>query len=319
MIIRSLISALDTVIIEWREMMDRLTSMQIFITAVEEGSFAAAARRFKLSPAMAGKHVSAIEADLNVRLLQRSTRRLSLTHAGQRYYERCKMILDLLEDANREAIDVQSTPRGLLRVAAPVSFGAMHLGGIISQYLNKFPEVSLDVLLEDKYTDLLENRIDVAIRVGRLEDPGLVTRRLAPCNMVLCASPDYLKKHGTPEKPADISHAPRLAFSQSISAGDWTLFDAAGRAYPIEGAPLVTANNMQLLLMSALNGSGIAYGPDFVFSEYLQKGALIRLLPEYRTTELYIQAVYPSALRIPFKVRSFVDFIAETLDDTQIL
>lgn len=176
---------------------------------------------------------------------------------------------------------------------------AGNLSGIISQYLNKFPEVSLDVLLEDKYTDLLENRIDVAIRIGRLEDPGLVTRRLAPCNMVLCASPDYLKKHGTPEKPADISHAPRLAFSQSITAGDWTLFDAKGRAYPIEGAPLVTANNMQLLLMSALNGSGIAYGPDFVFSDSLQKGSLIRLLPGYRTTELNIQAVLPQRVTHP--------------------
>ncbi|EPF5949227.1 TPA: LysR family transcriptional regulator [Escherichia coli] len=168
--------------------------MQIFIAAVDEGSFAAAARRFKLSAAMAGKHVSAIESDLNVRLLQRSTRRLSLTDAGERYYERCKVILEVLEDANREASDVQKTPKGLLRVAAPVAFGAMHLGRIVSRYLEQFPEVSLDVVLEDKYADLLENRIDVAIRVGRFEDPTLVTRRLAPCRMVLCASPEYLKK-----------------------------------------------------------------------------------------------------------------------------
>ncbi|SNU37797.1 putative transcriptional regulatory protein [Klebsiella grimontii] len=298
--------------------MDRFTSMQIFIAAVDEGSFAAAARRFKLSAAMAGKHVSAIESDLNVRLLQRSTRRLSLTDAGERYYERCKVILEVLEDANREASDVQKTPKGLLRVAAPVAFGAMHLGRIVSRYLEQFPEVSLDVVLEDKYADLLENRIDVAIRVGRLEDPTLVTRRLAPCRMVLCASPEYLKKHGTPETPDHLSRAPRLAFSQAVSAGDWTIYDAQGRPHSIEGPCRMTANNIQLLLESVLAGTGIAYGPNFVFGEHIKQGKLIKLLPAYRTTELTIQAVYPSAIRIPFKVRSFVDFIAKALGDTPL-
>lgn len=292
--------------------------MQIFIAAVDEGSFAAAARRFKLSAAMAGKHVSAIESDLNVRLLQRSTRRLSLTDAGERYYERCKVILEVLEDANREASDVQKTPKGLLRVAAPVAFGAMHLGRIVSRYLEQFPEVSLDVVLEDKYADLLENRIDVAIRVGRLEYPTLVTRRLAPCRMVLCASPEYLKKHGTPETPDDLSRAPRLAFSQAVSAGDWTIYDAQGRPHSIEGPCRMTANNIQLLLESVLAGTGIAYGPNFVFGEHIKQGKLIKLLPAYRTTELTIQAVYPSAIRIPFKVRSFVDFIAKALGDTPL-
>lgn len=292
--------------------------MQIFIAAVDEGSFAAAARRFKLSAAMAGKHVSAIESDLNVRLLQRSTRRLSLTDAGERYYERCKVILEVLEDANREASDVQKTPKGLLRVAAPVAFGAMHLGRIVSRYLEQFPEVSLDVVLEDKYADLLENRIDVAIRVGRLEDPTLVTRRLAPCRMVLCASPEYLKKHGTPETPDHLSRAPRLAFSQAVSAGDWTIYDAQGRPHCIEGPCRMTANNIQLLLESVLAGTGIAYGPNFVFGEHIKQGKLIKLLPAYRTTELTIQAVYPSAIRIPFKVRSFVDFIAKALGDTPL-
>jgi len=206
----------------------------------------------------------------------------------------------------------------LLRVAAPVAFGAMHLGRIVSRYLEQFPEVSLDVVLEDKYADLLENRIDVAIRVGRLEDPTLVTRRLAPCRMVLCASPEYLKKHGTPETPDDLSRAPRLAFSQAVSAGDWTIYDAQGRPHSIEGPCRMTANNIQLLLESVLAGTGIAYGPNFVFGEHIKQGKLIKLLPAYRTTELTIQAVYPSAIRIPFKVRSFVDFIAKALGDTPL-
>ncbi|WP_235589216.1 LysR family transcriptional regulator [Type-D symbiont of Plautia stali] len=298
--------------------MDRFTSMQIFIAAVEEGSFAAAARRFQLSPAMAGKHVSAIESDLNVRLLQRSTRRLSMTDAGQRYYVRCKAILEAMEEANREASDIQTTPRGLLRIAAPVAFGAMHLGQIVSRYLEQFPQVTLDVVLDDKYADLLENRIDVAIRVGRLDDPLLVTRRLAPCRMMLCASPAYLQRQGTPETPEELSRAPRLAFSQAVSTGDWTIYDTQGRPHSIEGACRMTANNIQLLLEAALAGTGIAYGPSFVFGEHITQGRLITLLPTYRTTELTLQAVYPSAIRIPSKVRSFVDFIAEALGDAPL-
>lgn len=318
MIISENVSTDDIQSIEWLRLMDRFTSMQIFIAAVEEGSFAAAARRFQLSPAMAGKHVSAIESDLNVRLLQRSTRRLSMTDAGQRYYVRCKAILEAMEEANREASDIQTTPRGLLRIAAPVAFGAMHLGQIVSRYLEQFPQVTLDVVLDDKYADLLENRIDVAIRVGRLDDPLLVTRRLAPCRMMLCASPAYLQRQGTPETPEELSRAPRLAFSQAVSTGDWTIYDTQGRPHSIEGACRMTANNIQLLLEAALAGTGIAYGPSFVFGEYIKQGRLITLLPAYRTTELTLQAVYPSAIRIPSKVRSFVDFIAEALGDAPL-
>ncbi|XIH61338.1 LysR family transcriptional regulator [Pantoea sp. SGAir0184] len=287
--------------------------MRIFIAAVEEGSFAAAARRFKLSSSMAGKHVSALESDLHVRLIQRSTRRLSLTDVGQRYYDRCKVIIEALDDADREASDIQATPRGLLRIAAPLAFGEMHLGKIVSRYLEQFPEVSAGVVLEDNYIDLLEERIDVAIRIGHLDDPTLVTRRLAPCKMVLCASTDFLKKYGMPETPDDLSRMPRLAFSQAISAGDWTIYDTDNRPHTIESRCRLTSNNIHLLMEAALGGTGIVYGPCFVFREHIRQGQLIELLPDYRTSELTIQAVYPSAMRIPFKVRTFVDFIADAL------
>lgn len=293
--------------------MDKFTSMRIFIAAVEEGSFAAAARRFKLSSAMAGKHVSALEFDLHVRLIQRSTRRLSLTDVGQRYYDRCKVIIEALDDADREASDIQATPRGLLRIAAPLAFGEMHLGKIVSRYLEQFPEVSAGVVLEDKYIDLLEERIDVAIRIGHLDDPTLVTRRLAPCKMVLCASTDFLKKYGMPETPDDLSRMPRMAFSQAISAGDWTIYDTDNRPHTIESRCRLTSNNIHLLMEAALGGTGIVYGPCFVFREHIRQDQLIELLPDYRTSELTIQAVYPSAMRIPFKVRTFVDFIADAL------
>lgn len=295
--------------------MDRLTSLGVFVAAVEEGSFAAAARRFGLSPAMAGKHVSAIEADLNARLLQRTTRRLSLTDAGQTYYERCKRILEAFDEANREAGDSQGTAHGVLRVAAPVTFGAMHLGDVVARYLEDHPHVNVEVLLGDRYVDLMDAGVDVAIRIGRLTDPRLVTRRLAPCRMVVCASPAYLERHGAPRKPEDLRLAQRLAFSEAVSAGDWTLLDARNRAHVIDGPCRMTANNTQMLLAAALAGAGITYGPTFVFGEHLRRGELVALLPGYRAADLAIHAVYPSAQRIPLKVRRFVDYLAGTFGD----
>jgi DNA-binding transcriptional LysR family regulator len=295
--------------------MDRLTSLGVFVAAVEEGSFAAAARRFGLSPAMAGKHVSAIEADLNARLLQRTTRRLSLTDAGQTYYERCKRILEAFDEANREAGDSQGTAHGVLRVAAPVTFGAMHLGDVVARYLEDHPHVNVEVLLGDRYVDLMDAGVDVAIRIGRLTDPRLVTRRLAPCRMVVCASPAYIERHGAPRKPEDLRLAQRLAFSEAVSSGDWTLLDARNRAHVIDGPCRMTASNTQMLLAAALAGAGITYGPTFVFGEHLRRGELVALLPGYRAADLAIQAVYPSAQRIPLKVRRFVDYLAGTFGD----
>ncbi|MGF6722282.1 DNA-binding transcriptional LysR family regulator [Paraburkholderia sp. GAS41] len=295
--------------------MDRLTSLGIFVAAVEEGSFAAAARRFGLSAAMAGKHVSALEAELNARLLHRTTRRLSLTDTGQTYYERCKRILEAFDEARREASDSQGTARGVLRVAAPVTFGAMHLGEVVAHYMEDHPHVNVEVLLGDRYVDLIDAGVDVAIRIGRLEDPGLVTRRLAPCRMVVCASPAYLKRHGTPRKPDDLMRAQRLAFSEAVSAGDWTLHDRKNRTHVIDGPCRMTANNTQMLLASAIAGAGIVYGPTFVFGAHIRRGELVALLPAYRAADLTIQAVYPSARRIPLKVRRFVDYLAETFGD----
>lgn len=295
--------------------MDRLTSLDVFVAAVEEGSFAAAARRFGISPAMAGKHVSEIEARLGARLLQRTTRRLSLTEAGLAYFERSKQILEAFDEANKEASDAQGTARGTLRIAAPVTFGERHLGQVIARYADDHPRVNVDVVLGDHYVDLLDAGIDVAIRIGRLKDPSLVTRRIAPCRTVVCASPEYLNKHGTPRKPDELLQAPRLAFSEAVSAGDWTLFDAKSRAYVIDGPSRISANNMQLLLSAALAGAGIAYGPTFVFGEHLRRGDLVPLLSDFRTSELVIQAVYPSARLIPFKVRRFVDYLIAAFGD----
>jgi DNA-binding transcriptional LysR family regulator len=295
--------------------MDRFTCISVFVAAVDEGSLAAAARRFGLSAAMAGKYVSALETSLNARLLQRTTRRLSLTDAGHAYYIRSKQILEAFDEANREASDSQSTARGVLRVAAPVTFGAMHLGDVVARYMDAHPHVNVEVLLNDRYIDLLNIGVDLAIRIGRLPDSGLVARRIAPCRMTLCASPDYLKRHGTPRTPDDLQRAQRLAFSEAVSAGDWTLIDKKGRTFVINGPCRMSANNMQMLLAAALAGAGVAYGPTFVFGDPIARGELIALLPAYRATDLTIQAVYPSARHVPLKVRRFIDHLIESFGD----
>jgi len=291
--------------------MDRLTSMAVFVTAADEGSLIAAARRHGLSPSMAGKHVAAIEADLNVRLMQRSTRHLSLTEAGRAYYARSRRILDEYEDARREAAQAQAVVHGTLRIAAPYTFGAMHLSGVIADFMALYPQIAIEAVLSDRYVDLLADAIDVAVRIGRLRDSDLVARRLAPCRMVFCAAPAFLDRHGALRTVADLRSAPRLAFSDAISAGDWTIVDPDGTSHMIGGPTRMVANTMELLLAAALRGGGVAYGPSFVFGERIATGDLVQVLPDHRTIDLAIHAVYPSNRHISLKLRTFIDFLVD--------
>lgn len=298
-----------------KERVDRLTSIAVFVAAVDEGSLAAAARRHRITPAMAGRHIDALEAALKSRLLQRTTRRLQLTEAGRAYYQRCRRVLEELEEAQREAGELAAGPRGTLRIAAPVTFGALHLGSLIARYLRDYPAVGVEVTLRDRFVDLVQDGIDVAIRIGQLPDASLVARRVGICRMVLCAAPDYLHRHGRPGTPQELRHHPRLAFSEAVSAGDWTLRDKRGRSHVIGGPCALLANNMQLLLAAALDGAGIAYGPTFVFGEALRTGALLQVLPEHRTVSLGIHALLPSSRYVPTKVRHLVERLAVDLGD----
>jgi len=288
--------------------MDRLVSMAVFIAAVDEGSLVSAARRFGLSPSMAGKHVSAIEEQLNVRLLQRTTRALTLTDVGQAYYARCKRILE-------EYADAKHTVRGVVRIAAPSTFGAMHLGGVIASYLAAHPAVTVETVLGDRYVDLLAENIDVAIRIGQLKDSDLVARRLAPCRMVFCAAPSFLAKHGVPKNVEQLRQMPRLAFSEAVSAGDWTLTDPDGNTRVIDGPVRLEANNMQMLLAAALEGAGAAYGPSFVFGESIARGSLRLLMQDSHTSELAIHAVYPTKRHVSLKLRRFVEHLSASFGD----
>ena len=290
--------------------MDRLTSIGVFTAAVDRGSLAAAARRYGITPAMAGRHLDALEASLEVRLLQRTTRRLHLTDVGRAYYQRCRRILDEFDEARREAGELAAEPRGTLRIAAPVTFGALHLGLPIARYLRDHPGVRIEIVLSDRFVDLVQEGIDLAVRIGHLSDSTLVARGIGACRMVVCAAPDYIRRHGLPDTPQELRKHPRLAFSESVSAGDWTLLDGRGRSHVIDGPCQLLANNMQLLLAAALDGVGIAYGPSFVFGESLHAGSLVQVLPDYRAGSLGIHTVVPSSRYASSKVRQLIDRLA---------
>jgi DNA-binding transcriptional LysR family regulator len=283
--------------------------MEVFVAAVEQGSLAAAARRYGLTPAMAGKYLGAIEQMLQVRLLQRTTRKLVLTPAGEGYYRRCKQLLEDIDEANREASQAQTAVRGRLRLAAPVSFGTMQLGPALNSFLRLHPELQIDVLLDDRFIDLLDAGVDLAIRIGKLPDSQLAARRIANCSMNLCASPRFLQEAGYPETPPDIARLPRLVFSGAISVGDWTIYSADGQPHVIDGPCRMSGNHMAMLLSAAIEGLGLVYGPGFAFREALADGRLVDVLPSYRRNQLPIQAVFPAARHLPLKVSRFVEHL----------
>jgi DNA-binding transcriptional LysR family regulator len=247
--------------------MDRLVSMAVFKRTVDVGSFAAAARHFRISPEMAGNHVRALEAHLGVRLLNRSTRRLHLTEAGSGYYARCKQILADIEEAEAEANLLQATPRGLLRVAAPVTFGVLHIAPAASDYMMRYPEVTFDVAISDRFVDLIEEGFDVAIRIGDLQDSNLIARRIATARLVTCASPAYVRRAGTPQAPADLSRHACLIYTGIERAPTAWRFEAPdGSVETVRVSGPLTATNAAFVHRMALAGHGVIHGPSFAAS-----------------------------------------------------
>ncbi|HIE5648274.1 LysR family transcriptional regulator [Stenotrophomonas sp. 22692] len=294
--------------------MDQMTAIRLFVLAIEHGSLAAAGRKLDVSSAMAGRYLQSLENRLGARLIQRSTRQLMLTEVGRLYHARCKRILAEIDDAEREVADRDRALLGVLRVAAPVTFGSKCLGSNVSEYLKLHPGIRIDLSLSDCHVDLLASGIDVAIRIGEIWDQNLTVRRLANCRMMACASPSYLSIHGEPKLPSDLERHACLAFKGATSSGDWTFLDAEGaqRAPNIE--PRLLADNMDLLTSAAVSGAGIAYGPEFAFVDALRAGALVPVLTGLRAGMLPVHAVYPTARYIPKMVREFVDQLARDFD-----
>jgi DNA-binding transcriptional LysR family regulator len=287
--------------------MDRLMSLSVFVAAVEEGSIAAAGKRFGLSAVMAGRYLSALEERLCARLVQRTTRRLSLTDAGEAYFARSKRILDDLEEADDEAADRQAAPRGTLHITAPITFGSLYLGPVAARYMADFPEVNVSLHLQDRFVDLVEEGMDLAIRIGKLPDSDLVARKLAGCQLMACASPNYLASAGTPVEPEDLKTHALIGYIGDVTTAQWTFVDRDGHATELQCRCRFMANNTGMMTEVALCGFGIVYGPTFVFASHLAAGELVPVLTSYTNPVLPLHAITPTAKHVNVKTRLFIE------------
>jgi DNA-binding transcriptional LysR family regulator len=290
--------------------MDRFSAMQAFVRVVEQGSFAKAAERLGVSTSACSRHVADLEAHLDVRLLNRTTRRLSLTESGQAFFDRCVQLLADLDDAEHAATASAARPRGTLRVTCSTSFGVRHIAPLVGAFAARHPEVTFDVQLSDRFVDLVEEGFDLAVRIGESPTQNLVARKLGETRLVACAAPAYLRAHGSPAAPADLAHHACLTYEYQPVRGIWRFVDPSGREHAVRVAGPVHANNGELLAAAAAAGIGIALEPDFVVGPELAAGRLVRVLAGYAPSPTNVYAVYPSRRHLSAKVRAFVDFLA---------
>jgi len=290
--------------------MDTIDGMRTFVAVVAEGSFSRAADRMDKSPQLVSKYVARLEALLGVLLLNRSTRRLSLTEAGRAYYERVRQVLADIDDMENAVGDMSARARGTLRINAPMSFGQLHLARAIAAYQNDQPEVEVDLTLNDRVVDIISEGFDLAIRIGRLSESSLVARRLAPVRLVVCGSPAYLERRGVPRIPADLSRHECLRYAYSADVDRWS-FEHDGGTDTVRVKGGFSANNGDALRAAALAGRGIILQPTFIVGDDIRAGRLHTVLDDYRVAPLDVHAVYSHRQYLSAKVRTFVDFLAE--------
>ena len=291
--------------------MDRFTAMSVFAKVVELGSFARAAERLALSTSATSRQVAELEAHLQTRLLNRSTRKLSLTESGHAFYERCVQVLADLEEAEQAAAQTTRVPRGTIKLTCGVSFGTRHLSPAMAAYMAEHSGVRFDISLSDRVVDLVEEGFDLGIRIGSLGSANLIARKLGETRVIACASPGYLAKHGTPSVPEDLAAHNCVTYSYVADSYLWRFRDPSGDERAVQVSGNLHANNGELLTEAAVNGIGIVYEPEFILSEALAAKNLVQVLAEFEREPLGIHAVYASRKHLSAKVRSFVDFLAE--------
>jgi DNA-binding transcriptional LysR family regulator len=287
--------------------MDRLRSMEVFVAVIDTGGFSAAGRLLKMSNVMVGKHIAELETRMGARLLNRTTRRQSLTEIGAHYCEQCRQILSQIKLAERGADVLRQAPRGLLKVSAPVAFGSESLAPALAIYLENNPDVCLDLELSNRVPDLVEQGLDAAIRTGHLEDSNLVARALRPYRNAICASPAYLERYGTPQSPADFLHHQCLDFSHWKRHLKWRLSPES----PLETVPpcRFRSNNGQALKQAALAGLGITMQAEIVLREEIQRGRLVSIMEDFIAVPRPMHLVYPRDLQPTPKLTTFIEFV----------
>lgn len=294
---------------------DLLTSMRVFTSVVEAGSFAAAADKLALSRAMVTRHVAQLEAHLGARLLHRTTRRLSLTEAGAEYQRRVEQILAMVQEAADVAGEHARVPSGTVRVATSVAFAHAHLRPAIAGFLERYPGIQLELALSERRADLVEEGIDVAVRVAMSIEPGLVARRLARVRTLLCAAPSYLERHGTPRTPGDLLAHNCMLYAHKDWRSEWH-FRRGTELQSICIRSNLRANGGSVQVGLAVDGLGLVLEPEFLVCDALASGALVRVLPQWQTPELSLFAAYPERRHLPLKVRCFIDGLAEAFSPT---
>jgi len=290
--------------------MDKLNSIRAFTKVVQQGSFAAAARELQLSRSAVSKYVIDLEQDLGVQLLVRTTRSASPTETGQAYYERCAAILADLEEADTIATRLQAEPRGILRVNAPMSFGTLHLGRALADFMARYPKLQIQLILSDQQIDPVQEGFDVTLRIADLPSSSLIARKIAPAPRVICAAPAYFERRGTPQHPSDLRDHDCLAYGHLATGKQWKLTGPDGEHWiPIPWT--LCTNNAEVLRDAAVQGRGIALLPTFIAAADLAQGRLRSILVDYKAPEISVYAIYPETRHMPVKARVFIDFLIE--------
>ncbi|MEW6371547.1 MAG: LysR family transcriptional regulator [Pseudomonadota bacterium] len=290
--------------------MDRFLEMKVFAAIVEAGSFTAGADVLGMSKAAVSRHVAELEERLGVRLLHRTTRRLSPTGEGEIFHARCRELLGNLDEAEAEISSRVGEATGLLKLNVPVTFGLMHLAPLWPAFMARHPKLALDITLSDRVADLVEEGYDAAVRIGQLAPSSLIGRKIASTRMVVCASPDYLARRGEPVHPRDLLGHDVISYSLSASGENWSFSGPAGEA-TVKVVPRMRTNNGDTCRAAALQHQGIILQPTFIVGQDLAQGTLREVLPGYRSGELGIHAVYPSRKFVSPKLRLLIDFLVD--------
>jgi len=293
--------------------MDTLPGIAVFAEVVQAGSFTAAAERLEISKAVVSKHVTRLEQRLGARLFHRTTRRLTLTEAGEALYRRSAPALAELEDVQNDVAQLAGAPRGRLRISAPTYFGTVTLAPLLKPFLSRYPDVMIDLELDDRIVDLVKDRFDVAIRIASSLDASLVARRLASASLVTVASPAYFRRRGPPRVPADVHEHACLGYTRTREPNEWRFRARKGPWIAVTIDAAMYCNSDFVLKQAALDGLGIALFPRFFVARELDEGTLLEALPGYDMPALSVNAVYASRRHVPPKVRAFVEFLAEAL------
>jgi len=288
--------------------------MNTFVKVVDAGSITGAANRMNRAKSAVSRHLSELETRLGVQLLKRSTRRMSLTETGKSYYEQCVRILADVEETESAVTTESAALKGKLRITAPLSFGILHLSSAVADFMQEHPELTLDVHLSDNQINLVDEGYDLAVRIADLNDSALIARRLTSIKMVACASPVYLKQHGTPQTPEDIVDHAFLHYGNRTDSV-WSYKDGQGNPGQIRLNRVLSANNGSFLRDISIAGQGIVIGPCFIVYEAIENGDLIPFLQDYQWQTLSAYAVYPPTRHLSHRVRVFIDFLAQRFGD----